>query len=100
LAKAKGGNSYILRKGRAKTNEYWGPRQQLEPYLYFYIADTIPPKNFDSFLFLKCYKTIISSAALELKFQYLKKFLQFLHGSGRINLQTMRGGGDQSLFYS
>jgi len=82
-------------KGRAKQMNF-GVRHAKGEILYFLHADTLPPKNFDSFI-LDAVKKGHDAGCFRMKFDTSNWFLTFFSWFSRINHKICRGG-DQSLY--
>lgn len=82
-------------KGRAKQMNFGAQRAEGK-ILYFLHVDTLPPKNFDTFI-LDSVENGYETGCFQIRFDSKNWFLSFFSWFSRINIKLCRGG-DQSLY--
>lgn len=90
-----GAIAYSSERGRAKQMNV-GARNAKGEVLYFLHADTLPPKDFDTFI-IEAVSTGHEAGCFRMKFDSSNRFLSFFSWFSRINHKVCRGG-DQSLY--
>lgn len=95
LAKTTQAMVYQSPKGRALQQNF-GALQAKGQVLYFLHADTLPPKNFDNFIYSANLEGSLAGC-FRMQFNHHSKFLAFFAYFTKFNTPLCRGG-DQSLF--
>ncbi len=95
LAIAKGASILHSKKGRAIQMNY-GAKYASGDIYYFLHVDTLPPRNFDSFI-LNAIAQGQEAGCFRMQFDSRSPFLKFFAWFTRINHKICRGG-DQSLY--